>query len=215
MMLRTPAEPSPRLASREIGLAIFGGALALGLLVGALDARQPGVRGETLATIALAITYVAGIVALVHAWLRQHPRTRALGDFLALPPDQFEAAVGDLLSESGYAHMRRVGGSGDLAADLVCQDASGRTVVVQCKRYAPERRVGSQAIQTFIGMVAVHHRAHRGVFVTTSEFTTPAIELAREHGITLIDGPALVALAQGVASGGTYQQLGEEAYAPA
>lgn len=210
MTLRHPTQPPVRLPGRAIGFTIFGGALLMGLLAGLVDARGLGQRPELLATAALLAAYVAGVVAVVRDWLRTHPRVRTLADFLALSPDQFELAVGDLLSEAGYREMRRVGGVGDLGADLICRDTSGRKVVVQCKRYAPEKRVGSQVIQTFIGMVSVHHRAQRGIVVSTSEFTTPAIDLAREHGILLIDGEALVTLAQGIDAGGAYQHAVEE-----
>jgi hypothetical protein len=213
MTLRQPTETPIRLPGREVGLMVFGGALLLGALTGALDARRPGLRSELLATATLLAAYIAGIVAVVRAWLRRHPRALALSDFLALAPDQFELAVGDLLGEAGYGDVRHVGRAGDLGVDLTCRDTSGHLVAVQCKRYAPEKRVGSQAIQTFIGMINVHHRARRGIFVTTSEFTTPAIELAREHGIMLIDGQALVTLAQGVDAGGSYQQADNEEFA--
>jgi len=62
--------------------------------------------------------------------------------------------------------------------------------VVQCKRYAPGHAVGSPAIQQFIGMVAVHHRAALGLFVTTSTYTQPARTLASQHReyLQLLDG---------------------------
>lgn len=87
--------------------------------------------------------------------------------------------------------MRRVGGSGDLNADVTARDPQGRSVVVQCKRYAVGNRIGSPAIQTFIGMAHVHHKAERGIFVTTSSYTDDARALARQHGLTLWDGSDL------------------------
>ena len=122
----------------------------------------------------------------------QHVRT--LGDLLACTPHEFERRVGDILAETGYRSVTWVGGAGDLAADLTCRDQSGKTVVVQCKRYAPGNQVGSPAIQQFIGMMAVHHKADKGVYVTTSEYSRPAIDLARRHGITLIGGRDLTDL---------------------
>jgi restriction endonuclease Mrr len=41
-------------------------------------------------------------------------------------------------------------------------------VIVQCKRYAPGTKVGTPALQSFIGMLVAHHRTQVGVFVTTS-----------------------------------------------
>jgi restriction endonuclease Mrr len=43
-------------------------------------------------------------------------------------------------------------------------------------------------------MIFMHHRADRGVFVTTSSFTKPAVGLARHQGIELIDGRRLATL---------------------
>jgi hypothetical protein len=115
-----------------------------------------------------------------------------LGDLLAMTPTEFEYFVGDLLTAHGYKNMQRVGGAGDMAADLLGHDPAGRTVIVQCKRYAPGQRIGSPVLQQFIGMMHVQHRAQAGVFVTTSGYTGQAIILAREHAITLIDGSDLV-----------------------
>jgi restriction system protein len=78
--------------------------------------------------------------------------------------------------------------------DILGRDANGRSTAVQCKKYAPSQRIGSKAIQTFIGMQKIHHRTETGVFVTTASFTPAAKKLALEHDIWLIDGPALVKL---------------------
>ena len=130
------------------------------------------------------------------SWLdhtRRLPGT--LAEILKLTPAQFEEGVADLLQRLGYRSVQRVGGSGDLGVDITCQDKEGRSVVVQCKQYAGVR-IGSKDIQTFIGMQRVHHEADRGIFVTTSEFTTPAQNLAERHGITLIDDKELLNLIQ-------------------
>ena len=121
---------------------------------------------------------------------------RSLRGLLALSPEEFEFAVGDLFRARGYEDIHRVGGSGDLGVDLVGRDPDGLAVIVQCKRYGRDKRVGSPTIQGFIGM-AVHHRAERGLVVTTSSYTEPAIRLAAAAPlpITLIDGVALVRMA--------------------
>jgi restriction system protein len=96
-----------------------------------------------------------------------------------------------MLSARGYRKVQVHGGAGDLAADLTCLAPDGRSVVVQCKRYAPDNLVGSPVIQSFIGMVKIHHKADLGIFVTTSGYTLPAMNLAKEHAdyLRLIDGP--------------------------
>ena len=128
------------------------------------------------------------------SWLdhtRRLPGT--LAEILKLSAAQFEEGLADLLQRLGYRSVQRVGGSGDLGVDIKCQDKEGRSVVVQCKQYAGVR-IGSKDIQTFIGMQRVHHEADRGMFVTTSEFTTPARNLAERHDIALIDGKELLNL---------------------
>ena len=161
--------------------------LAALVLIGVVGVLIQNITGQTL---------LAGGLGLF-AWYRRFylPRRRfhvkTLGELLALTPRQFEEAVGEVLRDNGFRDMKHMGGSGDLSADLVCRDDRGRLVVVQCKRYSPGIRIGSRDIQEFIGMMAVHHRADRGVFITTTEFTQPAIDLGRRHRITLIDGQEL------------------------
>jgi restriction system protein len=126
----------------------------------------------------------------------QEKRTHltTLGEVLTLRSDEFEELIGDLLRESGYTQVRRVGGSGDLAADLIATDSQGRKVIVQCKRYSPEKTVGTPDLQKFIGMLIVEHKADFGIFVTTSSFSQKAIEKAKEWQdvLQLVDGNLLV-----------------------
>jgi restriction endonuclease Mrr len=42
----------------------------------------------------------------------------------------------------------------------------------------------------------IHHQAQKGIFVTTSTFSRPAIDLATQRDIQLIDGNQLVGLLQ-------------------
>lgn len=119
-----------------------------------------------------------------------------LGRLLSLSPAAFERAVAELLSvAAGYQGLRCVGGPNDRGADLLGYDHNGFAVVVQCKRYAPGHSVASADLQRFIGAIAIHGAQH-GVFVSTSAFSRPARDLAAAHRITLVDGQALVALAQ-------------------
>lgn len=124
---------------------------------------------------------------------RQLGFAQDIGKLLALTPREFELAIGELLKKLGYQQVRHTGKAGDLAADLHAVSPRGERVIVQCKRYAPGNGVGSGDIQKFIGM-RIHHQAQRALFVTTSTFKDPAIKLARQHGIELIDGEQLVAM---------------------
>lgn len=118
-----------------------------------------------------------------------------LHDILKMSPQEFEEFCARALSGMGYKDMKRIGGAGDLQADLIGIDTHGRSTIVQCKRYRPGSKVGSPVIQTFIGMKSVHHGAERGIFMTTADYSQPAINLARRHDIVLIDGDDLVKIA--------------------
>ena len=88
-----------------------------------------------------------------------------------------------------------LGRSGDNGLDgVIRQDPLGLDqIYVQAKRYAATHTVGRPEIQGFVG--ALHGaQANRGVFITTSSFTTEAITYADRVAarVVLIDGIALV-----------------------
>ncbi len=159
---------------------------------------------------AIAVLLLAGVAGAVFFVLRStsernERRTHVghvadLDHMLSLTPTQFEEYTRQLLIENGYTSMRLNGGAGDLGADLLGKDPDGRSLVVQCKRYAPIKKVGSREMQLFIGMQQIHHKAERGVYVTTSDFTAAARDLGNRHGIWLINGSGLVHLQQGQSS---------------
>ena len=129
------------------------------------------------------------------AWLAQ---VRTLEGLRALTPTAFELVVAEILRSRGYLRVTHTGGSGDLCADLTCVTPRGELVVVQCKRYGEKRLVGSPEIQQFLGMMTIHHRAQRGIYVTTSGYTRHALALAQHHAsaLDLIDGTRLTSLMQ-------------------
>lgn len=118
-----------------------------------------------------------------------------LGHLLTLDPTSFEHVVGEVLTGVGYGPMHVVGGSGDQGADLIGTGAHGAGLIVQCKRYGPGHLVGSPDLQRLLGSLTLHH-ASRAMLVTTSGFSTPARQIAAKHGVELVDGPALVAMAR-------------------
>jgi restriction system protein len=146
----------------------------------------------------LILFIVALIGGLIWLRVRQHHRyltnLQTLDDILMLTPTQFEHATGELLQALGYRNVHHTGGGGDLGADLVCISPQGKRTVVQCKRYEPGHKIGTPILQTFIGMIHIHHKAEAGIFVTTSSFTEPALRLARQHDIWAIDGIQLANL---------------------
>ena len=91
----------------------------------------------------------------------------------------------------------RLGRSGDEGLDgVIRQDALGLDrIYVQAKRYAADHTVGRPDIQGFVG--ALHGvQADRGVFITTSRFTSEAYSYANKVAarIIRIDGSTLAEL---------------------
>jgi restriction system protein len=125
-----------------------------------------------------------------------------LDRILAAPPAFFESLIVALLLAMGYGGSREeagkiVGRSGDGGIDgVIDQDALGLDrVYVQAKRYVAENAVSEPEIRAFSGSLGAA-KANKGVFVTTSYFTQPAMNFAERHPfkIVLIDGERLAAL---------------------
>ncbi|MFH9861216.1 restriction endonuclease [Streptomyces sp. NPDC017202] len=112
---------------------------------------------------------------------------RSLDEVWAMDDRRFEEYVAELCRRDGCTGVRRVGGAGDLGADVTGNLPDGRRVVVQCKRYAKHRTVGSRDLQTFNGTARAEHHADVPVFVASCVFTRPAREFAARHGLVLID----------------------------
>jgi restriction system protein len=117
-------------------------------------------------------------------------------------PGFFEKLIVELLLAMGYGGTseeagRALGQSGDGGVDgVIDQDPLGvDQIFVQAKRYAEGNNIGSGAIRDFFGALSLK-KAQKGIFVTTSAFSQPAIETARGVGsrIVLIDGEQLARL---------------------
>ncbi|WP_320784283.1 restriction endonuclease, partial [Streptomyces sp. CRN 30] len=118
-------------------------------------------------------------------------------DYVELDPDGFEEAIADLCLRDACLDVEVVGGACDLGADVVGRTPDGRRMVVQCKRYADGNKVGSQDMQRFGGTCFTVHEADVAVLVTTSDFTAPALDYARQCGIVCVDGDGLRAWTDG------------------
>lgn len=118
-------------------------------------------------------------------------------------PIRFERLILDLLSAMGFGggdlsrtEMTQVTGDGGIDG-IIHEDALGLDrVYLQAKRYAVGNNVGSPAIYQFAGSLTARGAA-KGVFVTTSDFTKDAKQVASgitQHRIVLIDGQELARL---------------------
>lgn len=129
--------------------------------------------------------------------LRLDLEAELLDQVKSASPSFFERLVVELLVRMGYGGTLRdagqaVGKSGDGGIDgIIKEDRLGLDVIyIQAKRW--ESTVGRPEIQKFAGALQ-GHRAHKGVFITTSSFSSDALEFALriDSKIVLIDGAAL------------------------
>jgi hypothetical protein len=70
--------------------------------------------------------------------------------------------------------------------DITGRTADGRTLVVQCKRFAPYLSVTSPAVQGFIGSAKVLHTSEVALFVATCPFTRDALNVASDGGVIAV-----------------------------
>ncbi|MET9860672.1 restriction endonuclease [Streptomyces smyrnaeus] len=110
---------------------------------------------------------------------------RTLAEVDVMTGRDFEELVADLCRRDGCTAVRRVGGSHDNGADVVGRLPDGRSMVIQCKRYAPSSSIASREMRDLLG-AKVHFAADVAVFVTTTRFSRPSEAFAVEHGILAV-----------------------------
>ena len=125
-----------------------------------------------------------------------------LGRVREASPQFFEKLIVELLKSMKYGGTsedagRSIGKSGDDGVDgVIDQDPLGvDQIYVQAKRYGEENNIGAGAIRDFFGALSLK-KAQKGIFFTSSAFTTSAIRTATDLGmrIVLIDGVRLAKL---------------------
>ncbi|WOD38113.1 restriction endonuclease [Nodosilinea sp. E11] len=147
--------------------------------------------------------------------LHQDLASELLDSIKICSPSFFEALVIDVLVKMGYGGTRQdagkiVGRSGDGGIDgTINEDRLGLDIIyVQAKRW--ENPVGRPEIQKFAGALQ-GFRAKKGIFITSSSFTTEAKDFVSriDNKIILIDGHNLaqymIEFNVGVTTKDTYQ----------
>lgn len=125
--------------------------------------------------------------------------TDLLNRILQEDPYFFESLVVKLLSAMGYqgddGTSITTKATGDSGIDgIINQDPLGTsTVYIQAKKYKKENTASRPEIDTFYGALA-SRQANRGVFITTSSFSSGAKQRAEQSSIVLIDGIKLTKL---------------------
>ena len=125
-----------------------------------------------------------------------------LGRIHCLTHSCFEGLILDVVRAAGFASTRadmahKVGRSGDGGIDGVIDldDFGLDAIYLQAKRLRPGGVVGAGAVRDFLGSLETR-RANKGVFVTTGQFSLPAMMVVKSvtRRITLINGQRLVEL---------------------
>lgn len=128
-------------------------------------------------------------------------KSRLLTAILDQTPLFFEQLVLDVLVKMGYGGSRtdaaeHLGRSNDEGVDgRINQDSLGLDqIVVQAKRYAPNRPIDRATVQAFVGSMT-GQGVTKGIFITTSSFNANAREFVQRGShtkVVLIDGDALL-----------------------
>ncbi|MBM7113842.1 restriction endonuclease [Archangium primigenium] len=115
---------------------------------------------------------------------------------------QFERDVNCLMERLGFvvehtAASRR----GDQGVDVYATrgvEGSGEPErwVIQCKCYAPHRKVGPAILRELLGAMRAYPDGTRGMVATTSTFTGESRRLAKAEGLRLMDGEEFSQLAR-------------------
>lgn len=135
-----------------------------------------------------------------HAKLREELAGELLQRLKTCSPSFFERLVVEVIVKMGYGGTRQdagkaIGSSGDGGIDgTIKEDKLGLDAIyIQAKRW--ESTVGRPEIQRFVGALT-GHRAKKGLFITTSDFTGDAQEyISRiDTKVVLIDGETLAQL---------------------
>ncbi|MFK0259632.1 restriction endonuclease [Streptomyces sp. NPDC090445] len=210
----TTRRPAARRRTRRPGRRQRAEDRVVGLLV---------VAALAVALIGAAVTWllahwwvllVIGALAVLTggAWLRRkHQRAQweavraqslryALSQLDALHHSRFEDAVRDLMRRDGCKDAVRVGGGGDLGADVKATDPYGRRWVIQCKHRRnglAGSAVGTPDLQVLNGTARQVHGADVAVIVTNGRVTAPAVAFAEQQRLHVVDRHALGVWASG------------------
>ncbi|WP_366519127.1 restriction endonuclease [Natronocella acetinitrilica] len=119
---------------------------------------------------------------------RLYDKQRGRPNLAALSWQAFERLVGEHFRRRGYRVSATGGSRPDGGIDLVLTKDQER-YVVQCKHWKA-RQVGVSVVRELVGSIT-QSGAAGGFLVTSGKMTGPAMELANDSGIEVVDGTSL------------------------
>ena len=106
---------------------------------------------------------------------------RRFSDIYYISPRTFEKLVADIYKHAGY-DVILTPATRDGGKDIILLGKDGERIIVECKRYSRNRKVGVGVINSILGVqLALGERRAR--IVTTSYFTFPAEERAKSASL--------------------------------
>jgi len=101
-------------------------------------------------------------------------------------PTKFENYTAEVFKSAGYEDVTVTQASNDGGKDLIMYK-NEKKYVAEVKLYHPACKISRERIQK-LHSAMLDCEADRAVFVTTSDFTDPAVVYAGKHGIELVNG---------------------------
>ncbi len=124
--------------------------------------------------------WVPDVKAEMLAYFGAHPEK-----MYDIEPRTMEELIAAILRNQGF-EVKLTPETRDGGFDMVAARHdifTGRTTyLVECKRYAPQRKVGIGVVRSLMGVV-LSGAANKGIIVTTSFYSEPAKKLAEEHSV--------------------------------
>lgn len=112
----------------------------------------------------------------VKKYFKRHPEK-----LYDLSPRKFEELVASILEDMGL-DVQLTSATRDGGADIIASIKNALTsvlILVECKRYSPENKVGVDIIRNVIGVNTLKNPA-KSIIVTTSTFTKDAVKEAQK-----------------------------------
>jgi restriction system protein len=99
-------------------------------------------------------------------------------DIYSIPARQFEEVMAFALAESGYDDVRLTPPTRDGGYDIeaIRKGPTCHRLLVECKRYAYDRKVGRPTLDALLGVLQCE-KANQALLATTSSFSKDALEL--------------------------------------
>ena len=112
-------------------------------------------------------------------------------DYYSATPTDFEKLCAKLFKSMGYKY-KLTPPTNDGGYDILLQK-DRECIIVECKCYSQGKNIGRPSIQKLVGANQIV-QAERMLFVTTSDFSTAAVNYAETIGVELINGYGLLKL---------------------